>query len=168
MAQTSTAVYFLLALLSSSAVSALKLNPFCANSDDQTLCSQLAGGAKTWAEAMTHTLESVRDKVKAGKCIAYGVESKLPQDFRPQTKESIAATCREAYDNVVDNIEQCIGFVKSDPYSSLDTYLSATTFTDCTDGLNEFKVTLPEVADYDKEVLKLSGILLAVAQKKQH
>ncbi|KAL6581384.1 hypothetical protein OROMI_007307 [Orobanche minor] len=175
MASAKTAICFSLALfatasiLSTGNVSVLgtaAYNPFCSNSDDPNLCAHLANGARTWAEAMTNTLQSVLNKVKAGKKIAYRVKSKLPADFKPQTKDSIAATCRYAYDNVLYNIEQCIGFVKSDPYSSLDTYLSAATFTDCTDGLQEFGVNLPEVADFDKEILKLSGVLLAVAQLK--
>ncbi|GFP88009.1 hypothetical protein PHJA_000944600 [Phtheirospermum japonicum] len=116
---------------------------------------------------MTKTLLAVRDKVRAGKHIAYGVGPKLPANFRPQTKESVGATCRMAYDNLLDNIDQCVGFVKSDPYSSLDTYLSATTFTDCTDGLHEFDVSMPEVEEFDREVLKLSNVLLAVAQLKK-
>ncbi|KAL6534096.1 hypothetical protein OROHE_013929 [Orobanche hederae] len=143
-------------------------NPFCSNSDDLNLCAHLANGARTWADAMTNTRQSVMNKVKAGKKIAYRVKSKLPADFTPQTKESIAATCRYAYDNVLYNIEQCIGFVKSDPYSLLDTYLSAATFTDCADGLQEFGVNLLEVADFDKEIIKLSSVLLAVTQLKSH
>ncbi|KAL6562655.1 hypothetical protein OROGR_003662 [Orobanche gracilis] len=176
MASAKTAICFSLALFAAvsilstanaSVLGTAAYNPFCSNSDDPNLCAHLANGARTWAEAMTNTLQSVRDKVKSGKKIAYRVKSKLPADFRPQTKESIAATCRYAYDNVLYNIEQCIGFVKSDPYSSLDTYLSAATFTDCTDGLQEFGVNLPEVAAFDKEILKLSSVLLAVAQLKK-
>ncbi|KAL6567845.1 hypothetical protein OROGR_001513 [Orobanche gracilis] len=153
MATAKTAICFSLALFAT-AFSTAAFNPFCRNSDDPNLCAHLANGARTWAEAMTNTLQSVLDKVKAGKKIAYRVKSKLPADFRLQTKESIAATCRYAYDDVLYNIEQCIGFVKSDPYSSLDTYLSAATFTECTDGLQEFGVNLPEVAAFGKEILK--------------
>ncbi|KAL6567833.1 hypothetical protein OROGR_001501 [Orobanche gracilis] len=222
MASAKTAICFSLALFATASIlstanasvlSTAAFNPFCRNADDPNLCAHLANGASTWAEAMTNTLQSVLDKVKVGKKIAYRVKSKLPANFRPQTKESIAATCRYAYDNVLYNIEpgpalstcgvcdrigpvsfrgpkffmgpfsslrtgplkstdrpcieQCIEFVKSDPYSSLDTYLSAATFTECTDGLQEFGVNLPEVAAFDKDIRKLSSVLLAVAQLKK-
>ncbi|KAK6139211.1 hypothetical protein DH2020_027047 [Rehmannia glutinosa] len=167
MASTKTTICFTLALLATAAIlSTAADNPFCATSDDQALCGQLTNGAHTWAEAMINALNGVMDKARAGKSVAYGVGSKLPVSLKDLTRKSIDGTCRQAYDNIIDNIKQCIGFVKNDPFSSLDTYLSATTFSDCTDGLQEFGVSLPEVADFDKEMLKLSSVLLAVAQKK--
>ncbi|KAI3467561.1 hypothetical protein Pfo_024224 [Paulownia fortunei] len=150
MASMKTTVCFSLAVLatafvlSTSTTPSPAVNPFCDTADNKALCTQLAKGAETWPEAMTNALKAVLEKAKAGKPIANSVGSKLPANLYPQSKESIDSTCREAYDNIMDNIKQCIGFVKSDPYSSLNTYLSATSFSDCTDGLEEFGVTLAE------------------------
>ncbi|PIN21111.1 hypothetical protein CDL12_06194 [Handroanthus impetiginosus] len=171
MALTKTTIRFSLsllataAILSTAAAQSSTVN-FCDTASNKALCVELINEGKTWAEAMTNALNAVMKKARAGQSIAYGVGPKLPAELQPQTKQSIESTCHEAYDNIIDNLKQCVGFVTDDPYSSLRTYLSATTFSDCTDGLTEFNVSLPEVTEFDKEMLKLSSTLLAVAEKK--
>lgn len=141
-------------------------SPFCDTADDKALCTELTNGGTTWAEAMTNALNGVMERVKGGKSVVQGIGAKFPAELEPQSKESMDSTCREAYENIIDNIKQCLGFVKSDPYSSLNTYLSATSFSDCTDGLQEFGVKLAPVDEFDDQITKLSSALLAVAQKK--
>ncbi|KAL7091729.1 hypothetical protein ACP275_12G122400 [Erythranthe tilingii] len=168
MASTKTTVCLSLALLATAFVlsAAAAADSFCETADDKTLCAQLTKGGKTWAEAMTNALNGVMDRAKTGKAIADGVGATLPADLYPQSKQSIEDTCHEAYENMIDGIKKSIGFVKSDPYSSLKTYISSTTFSDCTGGLEEFGVNLQQVDDFANEIGKLSGTLLAVAQKK--
>ncbi|KAL8035850.1 hypothetical protein ABFX02_12G122800 [Erythranthe guttata] len=166
MASTKTAVCLSLALLAAAFVLSAAAGSFCETADDKTLCVQLTKGGKTWAEAMTNALNGVMDRVEAGKSIVVGVGATLPAELYPQSKQSIENTCHEAYENMIDGIKKSIGFVKSDPYSSLKTYISSTTFSDCTGGLSEFGVNLPQVDDFANEIGKLSGTLLAVAQKK--
>ncbi|KAL6580155.1 hypothetical protein OROMI_008179 [Orobanche minor] len=155
MASAKTAICFSLALFATASIfstanasvlGTAAYNPFCSNSDDLNLCAHLANGACTWAESMTNTLQSVLNKVK------------------PEKENSILRQIEAS--GGLQAPGQGIHSRHIDPYSSLDTYLSATTSTDCTNGLQEFGVNLPEVADFDKEILKLSSVLLTVAQLK--
>lgn len=172
MAFMKTSISFSLALLattfvlSTSIAQSSTVSPFCDNATDKALCTHLAKGAKTWAEAMTNSLKAVMEKAKAGESIVLSIRSKLPGELDPDTKESIDSTCREAYENMLINITECMGFVENDPYSSLTTYLSMTSMSDCEDGLEDFDVSSPEVAEFANEMQKLSSTLLAVAQKK--
>ncbi|KZV17813.1 pectinesterase inhibitor-like [Dorcoceras hygrometricum] len=142
------------------------VNPFCRTADDKTFCTSLAKGAKTWEEAMTNALKSALQTAKAAKSITDLVGSKLPSGFLPQTKESIDSTCQETYESLIDNIQSCMGFVKKDPYSSLRVYLSATSFSDCKDGLDEFGVSSRDVDHFTAEIQKLSSTLLAIVETK--
>ncbi|KAL2233645.1 UNVERIFIED_CONTAM: hypothetical protein Sindi_1544500 [Sesamum indicum] len=165
---TKTTVSFALAILATFLLTSAAdpaANTFCDTADDKTLCVQMSNNAKTWDEAMKNTLNAALQKANAGKSIVDGIGSKLPANLQPQTKESIDKTCRQAYENVIDNIHKSMGVVKNDP-ASLKTYLSATSFSECTDGLTEFQVPSSEASDLDKEILKMSGTLLAVADKK--
>lgn len=111
-------------------------------------------------------LNAALQKAKAAKSIADTVGSKLPSDFQPLTKESIDSTCHETYESLVDNIRSCLGFVKNDPDSSLRVYLSATSFSDCKDGLDEFGISSTEVDQFTDEIQKLSSTLLAIVETK--
>lgn len=166
-----TAVSFSLAILAatflllSTSTAAAPASPLCEAAADRTLCTQLAKGANNWQEAMKNMILAAVEKAKAGKPIAYGVGAKLPGNLLPESKKSIDSTCQEAYETLIFNLNQCIGFVKNDPTSALKHYLSSMTFFDCKFALEEFGVSLPEVNEFDEELLNLSSNLLAVLQK---
>ncbi|KAL2253226.1 UNVERIFIED_CONTAM: hypothetical protein Sindi_0117300 [Sesamum indicum] len=165
MSFTKTTVSFTLAVLATFFILSAA-NPFCDTAKDKALCMQMTKDAKTWEVAMTNALNAAMEKVKCGKKIVDGIALKLPGNLRPQTKDSIDQTCREAYENIIDSIHQSIGVVKNDPTSALNNYLSAAAFSDCTDSLNEFEISLVEANNFDGEVSKLSSTLLAIAGKK--
>lgn len=140
---------------------------FCGGAEDPALCKQLTGGAKTWGAAMTNAINGVSAKVNAGKRTVDVIASKLPRNLKPITKQSIIGTCHEDLDNIIDNLKQCLGYVKSDPTSALKFHLSAITFSDCTDGLEEFGLDVPEATQFADEILRLTSALLAVSQNKK-
>ncbi|KAL2233642.1 UNVERIFIED_CONTAM: hypothetical protein Sindi_1544200 [Sesamum indicum] len=160
--------FILLLLLSTAAAAAPPVSPFCATADlgSQALCTQMVGAAKTWPVAMTNAIHAATAKAKLGIPIAKGIGGKLPPTLQPQSKESIAQTCQEAYDRILSFLDDCVGFVKDDPTAALKPYLSSITYSDCTMVLSEFQVSLPEVDGLNKELLRLAGILLAVLDKK--
>ncbi|KAG6426419.1 hypothetical protein SASPL_110642 [Salvia splendens] len=139
---------------------------FCDTADDKVLCGQLVGSAGTWAKAMTNALNGVQKRAEGGKSVADVVAAKLPADVLPQTKDAIVSTCHWGYDNIMDNVKECIEFVKDDPTSALKSHLSAMSYSDCTDGLSEFNLSVPEATQFDDEMQKLSSALLAVAEKR--
>ena len=161
-----TTIFFSLAVLATAFVAASAAGSFCDTADDKVLCTQLVGGAKSWGEAMTKALNGVQQQAAAGKSVADVVAAKIPGEVKPQTKESIVSTCHWAYDNVMDNIKESIGFVKDDTTSALRTHLSAISYSDCTMGIEEFGLTVPEATQFEGEVRKLASTLLAVAEKK--
>ncbi|KAK4423855.1 hypothetical protein Salat_1968400 [Sesamum alatum] len=166
---TKTPVSFALAVVATFlliSVADSAVNPFCSTAKDKVLCTQMVKNARTWEQAMTNALNAALVRAKAGKKRVDSIPSKLPADLEPHTKESIHQTCQEAYETIIDNISKSIGFVKYDPTSALDTYLWSTTFSDCIDGLDEFEVSVAEATNFNREMTKLSGILLAVAGKK--
>ncbi|CAI9785147.1 unnamed protein product [Fraxinus pennsylvanica] len=125
-------------------------NP-CSVADDKALCVALVKGAKTWPEAMTNALEATLQKANVAKTVAYGIPKKLSSTLRPQSKESIEQTCKDAYQNIIDNSKECLGYVKNgDPMN-------------CVDVLNEFGESLPEVSQFNAEMRKFAGTLLAIA-----
>ncbi|GER35053.1 pentatricopeptide repeat-containing protein [Striga asiatica] len=131
-----------------------------------TSCFQV-NGAKTWPEAMTNAVKGVIGIAKSAKpLVVDGVESKLPLALNLQAKESITSGCRDLFLTYVNILEKCIEFVKHDPFSSLETYLSGNTFFDCNDGLDEFQVCIPEVNNFYHRTIKLSNILLSIYQTK--
>lgn len=165
------AVYFSLAVVAAALVASAAAGrgggvSFCDTADDKVLCGQLVGRARSWGEAMTNALNAVKKQAAAGKSVADVVAAKTPANLQPQTKESIVGGCYDAYDNVMYRIDECIGFAKDDPTRALKYYLSALSFFDCTEGLREFNVTVPEATQYDDELTKLTGALLAVAEKR--
>ncbi|CAA3020319.1 pectinesterase inhibitor-like [Olea europaea subsp. europaea] len=136
----------------------------CTVADDKALCIALIKGAKTWPEAMTNALEATLQKANVAKTVVDGIPKKLSSTLTPQSKESIEQTCKDAYQNIIDNSKECLGYVKNgDPMSSLKTYLSTIGYTDCVDGLNEFGESLPEVSQFNTEMRKFAGTLLAIA-----
>ncbi|KAL1550862.1 hypothetical protein AAHA92_18773 [Salvia divinorum] len=139
---------------------------FCDTADDKVLCGQLVGRAGTWAEAMTNALNGVQKQAEGGKSVADTVAAKLPAGVLPQTKDAIVSTCQWAYENVMDNVKECIEFVKDDPTSAIKYHLSSVSYSDCTEGLSEFSLSVPEATQFDAEMQKLSSALLAVAEKK--
>lgn len=165
-----TAVYLTLAVVAAAlfaSAAARGVSPFCNTADDKVLCGQLVGRrARNWEEAMTNALNAVKKQAAAGKSVADVVAAKTPANLQPQTKESIVKGCYDAYDNVMYNIDECLAFAKDDPTRAMKYYLSAISFFDCTEGLREFNLTVPEATQYDAELLKLTGALLAVAEKK--
>ncbi|KAI3452696.1 hypothetical protein Pfo_009360 [Paulownia fortunei] len=179
-----TTVYFSLALLatfvllSTATVTAtaapstvtprpkISVNPFCGTAVNKRVCRRMTNGARTWPEAMTNVIKAAIEKAKTGKPIAYGVGPKLPHQLLPETKESIASTCSEAYETMIYYLEQCPGLVKDDPTSALKTTLSSVSFFDCKYALEEFQVSLPEVNQFYQELLDLSDNLLSVLEKK--
>ncbi|KAL2242861.1 UNVERIFIED_CONTAM: hypothetical protein Sindi_0404100 [Sesamum indicum] len=166
---TKTTASFALAILATSlllSVAESAVNPFCGTATDKALCTQMTKDAKTWEGAMTNVLNAALEKVMAGKKIVDGVRSKLPGNLKQVSKDSIQETCSEAYDSIIHDITKCIGFVKNDPTSALKTYLGGASFSGCTDGLDEFQVSLPEVTNLDAEITKLRSTLLTVAGKK--
>lgn len=160
-----TAVYLSLAILAATFASAAAAS-FCDTADDKVLCGQLVGGAGTWGDAMTSALNGVQKQAEGGKSVADVVAAKLPGDVLPQTNESIVSTCQWAYENVMDNIKECLGFVKDDPTSALTSHLSAISYSDCTMALSEFSLSVPEADHFDAEMQKLTSALLAVAANK--
>ncbi|KAL3819262.1 hypothetical protein ACJIZ3_005167 [Penstemon smallii] len=143
----SNTISFSVALLATAIVlsSAAPINPFCKSAVDKVLCTQLVNNANNWPAAMTNALNAVLQKAKAAKPIADTIGSKLPSQLQPQLKKSIGATCHEMYGTIIYNLEQCLGFVKKDTGSSLKTCLSAISFSECVDEMEEFEVDLPEV-----------------------
>ncbi|KAK4429802.1 hypothetical protein Salat_1280900 [Sesamum alatum] len=141
-------------------------SPFCDKSPDHGLCKKLIDGAETWPEAMKNSLTAIMEKAKAGKPIVNGVKSKLPKDLDDETKESIETTCKDAYESMISNIKECMVLLKKNRHSSLMSYLSSTSWSDCEDGLEEFRVSAPEVAEFGKEMQKMSSVTLAVAHAK--
>ncbi|KAL2233644.1 UNVERIFIED_CONTAM: hypothetical protein Sindi_1544400 [Sesamum indicum] len=167
---TKTSFSFSLAVLATflliSSADSAAVNPFCDTAKDKALCTVMVKDAKTWDMAMTNVLNAALEKAKAGKKIVDSIPSKLPGDLEPETKDSIDQTCQEAYETIIDNLNKSIGFVKSDPTSALNTYLWATTFSDCTDSLDEFELSVAEATHFNRAITKLSSTLLAVAGKK--
>lgn len=160
-----TAVCLSLAVLAAAFI-ASAAGSFCDTADDKVLCAQLIGGAKTWDKAMIKALKGVQKKAAGGKSVADVVAVKLPAEMKAITKESLVSGCHEAYDNIMDHLKDCIGLVKDDPTSALRYYLSAVSYSDCTDGLTEFDVSVAEATQYQEEIMKFASALLAVAQKK--
>ncbi|KAL0310672.1 UNVERIFIED_CONTAM: hypothetical protein Sangu_2361900 [Sesamum angustifolium] len=162
---TKTTASFTLAILATFFLMSAA-NPFCDTAKDKVLCMQMTKDAKTWDVAMTNALNAALEKAKCGKKIVDNIALKLPGNLKPQTKDSIAETCHEAYENIIDSINKSIGVVKNDPTLALNNYLSAAAFSDCTDSLNEFEISLVEATNFDGEILKLTSTLLAIAGKK--
>ncbi|GFP88267.1 hypothetical protein PHJA_000970400 [Phtheirospermum japonicum] len=170
----STAVTKFLPILAAfllSAATAHDVSPFCTNAttapDDKHICTQLVCGAKTWPEAMTNAIKGVIEiantvKPKVVDCVG----ANLPSELMPKAKESITSGCRVSFETYVHNLEQCIGFVKHDPTSSLETYLSGSTFFDCKDGLDEFQLSFPEVNHFYHRTIKLANILVSIYNTK--
>ncbi|KAL8519120.1 hypothetical protein ACS0TY_010166 [Phlomoides rotata] len=175
MASTKTTLYLSLAILATVfAVSASAGKggrgggkSFCGGAEDPVLCNQLTGGAKTWGAAMTNAINGVLGKVNAGKKTVDIIGAKLPRNLKPISKQSITGTCHEGLENIIDNLQQCLGYVKSDPTSALRSHLSAITFSDCTDGLEEFGLDVPEATQFANDVLRLASALLTVAAEKK-
>lgn len=142
------------------------VGPFCRAARPRALCTQMTGGAATWSDAMTNAIKATIGRVRAAKPVADTVRTKLPGDLMPESRDSIDSTCREAYDRILFELGQCIGFVKNDPTSALKTYLSSMTYFDCRFALEEFMLTVPEVNQFDQELIKLSGIMLAILEQK--
>lgn len=160
-----SSVLLTFALLASSMI--LSNADFCGFANDHVLCAQLAKHARNWNAAMDNILKSSLDMTKKAHTITSLIEARMPAQLRPVTKESIDSTCKEAYNNVIYNLQSSIGFVKNGDFGSLKTYLSAISFSECTDALNEFGTTLPEANQFEADIQKLASTLLAVADKKQ-
>ncbi|KAL2519582.1 PMEI domain-containing protein [Abeliophyllum distichum] len=140
----------------------------CAVAADKALCVALVKGAKTWPEAMTNALQATLQKANVAKSVVDGIPKKLSPSLEPQSKESIKKTCLDAYQSIIDNSKECLGYVKSgDPFSSLKTYLSSIGYTDCVDGLNDFGESLPEVSQFSTDMRKFANTLLAIADSKK-
>ncbi|KAL6515874.1 hypothetical protein OROGR_019179 [Orobanche gracilis] len=147
------------------------VSPFCTTattSKDKALCTGIVKkDAKSWAEAMTNAIKAVIEIANTHKSrVVDGVGVTLPPSLKPLTKESITRGCSEAFDTYVYNLQQCIGFVRSDPYSSLETYLSGSTFFDCKDGFDEFQLSNPDVDKFYDTTLKFADILISIYQNK--
>ncbi|KAL0421404.1 UNVERIFIED_CONTAM: hypothetical protein Slati_3163300 [Sesamum latifolium] len=115
---------------------------------------------------MTNSLVAVMDKAEAGRNIVFSVGTHLPGNLDAETKESIDSTCHDAYENMMSNLMQCMGFIKRGRHSSLINYLSSTSWSDCEDALAEFGISLPQVEEFGKEMQRLSSIMLSVAHRK--
>ncbi|KAL3648162.1 hypothetical protein CASFOL_009130 [Castilleja foliolosa] len=149
------------------------VSPFCTtattNPDDKAVCTGLVNGAKTWPEAMTNAIQAAIATGKAAKPMVDGLAAKLPRGLKPLTVESITKGCKDSLDTYVFNLQQCIGFVKNDPFSSLEVYLGGSTFFDCKDGFDEFQISNSEVNKFYDTTVKFADILLSIYQKKpQH
>ncbi|KAL3647457.1 hypothetical protein CASFOL_008425 [Castilleja foliolosa] len=173
MGSTAVTNYLLLsaAFLLLSAATAHNVSPFCTNvtttPDDKHICTQLVCNAKTWPEAMTNAIKGVIEiantaKPKVVDCVA----ANLPSIIESKAKEAITLGCLVSFETYVHNLEKCIEFVKSDPNSSLETYLSGSTFFDCKDGLDEFQLSFPEVNHFYHRTIKLANVLVSIYKTK--
>ncbi|GER50163.1 glutamine synthetase [Striga asiatica] len=158
-------------LLCTATVDGNVVSPFCrtatTHKKDQGVCTGLVKGAKTWDEAMTNGINAVIEIAKAQKGKAVdSVEAKLPKGLRPATKESITKGCKDAFDMYVSYLEDCIGWVKNDPDSSLETILSGNTFYNCKDGFDEFQIQNPDVYRFYDMTTYFADILLSIYQTK--
>jgi pectinesterase inhibitor-like protein len=141
----------------------------CSLADDHVLCTQLAKHANNWKVGIDNILASSLVMTKKAESIPSLIDAHMPTQLQPVSKESIESTCKEAYDNVIYNLQESMKFVKNGDFGSLKTYLSAVSFSDCTDALGEFGVDLVEANQFSTEINKLASTLLAVAdEKKQH
>ncbi|KAL8550525.1 hypothetical protein ACS0TY_009087 [Phlomoides rotata] len=62
-------------------------------------------------------------------------------------------------------MEKCIGYVKNDPDSSLKYSLSSLSIFDCQNALEEFGISVPEVKEFNDELIGMSTNFIAVMQK---
>ncbi|KAK4423857.1 hypothetical protein Salat_1968600 [Sesamum alatum] len=92
----------------------------------------------------------------------------VPPHLVADSASTLCSTAKdkEAYETIIDNISKSIGFVKYDPTSALDTYLWFDHVLGLHRRLDEFEVSVAEATNFNREMTKLSGILLAVAGKK--
>lgn len=145
---------------------ALGINPFCRTSDYRRICNIMVRGADNWHDATRNAIQSSLEVATTLQTLTPLLDTALGR-VPAKSKDSTTSTCKETFDDTVDNLKQCLKFLDNNDTGSLNIHLSAAvSVTDCQDAFQEFGAALPpRVAKIAEDLSKHVSNCLAVSQQ---
>ena len=142
------------------------INQFCKTSDYRALCTRMVHGAASLREATANAIHSALGLATQMQSMIHLIEPTLV-DLPPQSKDSIIQTCKENFDSSVDNLNQALQYLSAGDSNSMNSYLSAVTTSDCSDGFQQLGALIPDklakiVGLLDREVSNCLAVSLQV------
>ncbi|KAL2455210.1 Plant invertase/pectin methylesterase inhibitor superfamily protein [Abeliophyllum distichum] len=126
------------------------VNPFCTTASHKKLCTKMVNGATNMHDATQNAIQATLGLAKKIQSMSRLIEPAIA-NLEPVSQESIRSTCKESFENTIDDLETSLQALKDNDQGTLLTHLSAATSSDCDDALTEFGV--------DNPLSKVSGIL---------
>lgn len=139
------------------------VNEFCRTADHKDLCTRMVRGA-------TNLHDATRNAVDSALNIALKLQQMYPMlepalnNLPPKTKQSVLDTCRDNFDNIVDDLKKGIEFVDKNDLPSLNVHLSALTSSDCSDAFDGSLMPQP-IADRITMMTQAADNCLAVSEQ---
>lgn len=152
--------------LFASATEAFGNNRFCKTSDYKQICNLMVKDANNWHDATRNAIQSSIDVAVTLQKMTPTLDKALGR-LSGNSKDSTTSTCKETFDNTVDDLKQCLKFLDNNDTASLNIHLSAaTSVTDCQDAFQESGAELPpRVAKITEELSKYVSNCLAVSEQ---
>lgn len=141
------------------------VNAYCRTSDYKQLCTRMVHGATTLDQATESAILSTLDLAKKW---TPRLSSQLaPALIRllPISQKSILETCKENFENVLENLEEALHHLKAGDKDSVNTKLSASSFSDCTDAFQESGLNNTPLSTVARLLARHVSNCLAVSQQ---
>ena len=142
------------------------VNPLCKTAKDPAFCTSMVKGAKNPHEAAANAIAASLEVVKRTKPLVdtQAVVSLLPRTLLPASRESMVSTCRDNYQDVIDNLTGALADLKKGDKDSLIIKLSASCLSDCVDGFQQFNIPSPNMKKAQEELNRYTEYSLVVSK----
>ncbi|KAK1403286.1 PMEI domain-containing protein [Heracleum sosnowskyi] len=139
------------------------VNEFCRTADHKELCTRMVRGATNLHDATKNAVESALNIALKLQQMYTMLEPAL-KNVPPKTKKSVLETCRQNFDNIVDDLKTGLDYIDKNDLPSLNVHLSAVTSSDCSDAFDGALMPRP-VADRITMMTDAADNCLAVSEQ---
>lgn len=137
---------------------------YCHTAEDKQLCAQMVAGAQTLRDASEKAIKATMDYAKKIEGESGAIIPSV-RTLPPETRKSIVATCKESFENAVDDLQLSLQALMAHDQGTLMTRLSAALESDCEDAVNEFGANFPLQKDMKRYNAELDSALAVVTQE---
>jgi len=124
------------------AIKFIGVNQFCTTASHKKLCTKMVNGASNMHDATQNAILATLGLAKRIQSMSHLIEPAIAT-LEPVSQESIRSTCKDNFENIIDDLETSLQALKDNDQGTLLTHLSASASSDCDDALEEFSVDNP-------------------------
>ncbi|XP_022882281.1 uncharacterized protein LOC111399249 [Olea europaea var. sylvestris] len=118
------------------------VNQFCTTASHKELCTKMVNDATNMHDATQNAILATLDLAKKIHFMSHLIEPAIAT-LEPISQESVRSTCKDNFENTIDDLETSLQALKDNDQGTLLTLLSASISSDCEDALKQFGVDNP-------------------------